>query len=125
MLKRSRELAQSEAKYRGLVDNAVVGVFASTLDGRFTFVNGAMAQMYDFDTREQMIAGGAFPRWKNLSDRERLMANLEKHGFVTNREAETITHKDRQLHIIFSVKRIGDDIIGMVMDINQSKAGRN
>ena len=121
VLKRSRELAQSEAKYRGLVDNAVVGVFASTLDGRFTFVNGAMARMYDFDTPEQMIAEGAFPRWKDLSDRDRLMVNLEKDGFVTNREAETITHKDRQLHVIFSVKRIGDDIIGMVMDISGRK----
>ena len=121
VLRRSRELAQSEAKYRGLVDNAVVGVFASTLGGRFTFVNGAMAQMYDFDTPEQMIAEGTFPRWKNLSDRERLMANLKKHGLVTNREAETITHNDRQLHIIFSIKRIGDDIIGMVMDITNRK----
>ena len=121
VLRRSRELAQSEAKYRGLVDNAVVGVFASTLGGRFTFVNGAMAQMYDFDTPEQMIAEGTFPRWKNLSDRERLMANLKKHGLVTNREAETITHNDRQLHIIFSIKRIGDNIIGMVMDITNRK----
>ena len=37
--KRTDELARSEAKYRSLVENALVGVFNSTLDGQFTFVN--------------------------------------------------------------------------------------
>ncbi len=123
VLKRSKELAQSEAKYRGLVDNAVVGVFASTLDGRFTFINEAMALMFDFDSPEQMIAEGALPRWKDPSERDRLMAELDKQGFVTNFETETITHKGRQIHVIFSAKRIGDDIVGMVMDISDRKQG--
>ena len=123
VLKRSKELAQSEAKYRGLVDNAVVGVFASTLDGRFTFINEAMALMFDFDSPEQMIAEGALPRWKDPSERDRLMAELDKQGFVTNFETETITHKGRRIHVIFSAKRIGDDIVGMVMDISDRKQG--
>lgn len=121
VLMRSAELGKSEAKYRGLVDNAVVGVFASTLDGRFTFVNDAMVRLYDFDTPEQMIAEGSLSRWKDLSKRELLMADLNTQGVVTNREAETVTHKGRHIHIIFSVKRVAQDIIGMVMDITDRK----
>ena len=121
VLMRSAELGNSEAKYRGLVDNAVVGVFASTLDGRFTFVNDAMVRLYDFDTPEQMIAEGSLSRWKDLSKRELLMADLNTQGVVTNREAETVTHKGRHIHIIFSVKRVAEDIIGMVMDITDRK----
>lgn len=121
VLMRSAELGKSEAKYRGLVDNAVVGVFASTLDGRFTFVNDAMVRLYDFDTPEQMIAEGSLSRWKDLSKRELLMADLNTQGVVTNREAETVTHKGRHIHIIFSVKRVAEDIIGMVMDITDRK----
>jgi PAS domain S-box-containing protein len=121
VLVRSEELGKSEAKYRGLVDNAVVGVFASTLDGRFTFVNDAMVRLYDFDTAEQMISEGSLSRWKDLSKRELLMADLHTQGVVTNREAENVTHRGRHIHIIFSVKRVGEDIIGMVMDITDRK----
>jgi PAS domain-containing protein len=46
------KLVKSEEKYRSLVDNYIVGVFATTTDGRFTFVNDAMARMFDFDSTE-------------------------------------------------------------------------
>jgi len=114
---RTAELAKSEAKYRGLVDNSLVGVFATTHDGRFAFVNDAMAKMFDFDSTDQMVTRGSLERWRDQKDRERLMAELQKHGRVTNFEAETVTHTGRMIHVLFSVRQIGNDIYGMVMDI--------
>jgi PAS domain S-box-containing protein len=114
---RTAELATSEAKYRSLVDNSIVGVFTSTLDGRFTYVNDAMAKMFDFDSPNLMVARGSHERWRNPGDRERMLAALNQHGSVTNFEAETITHIDRHIHVLFSAKKIGNDINGMVMDI--------
>lgn len=119
--RRSAELAKSESKYRGLVENSLVGVFATTPDGRFSFVNDAMVQMYDFDSAEQMLADGSLARWDNLQDRQRMLDELQKHGQVRNFEAETITHTDRKIYVLFSAKQIGDDIIGMVMNITDSK----
>ena len=116
-----KELARSEAKYRGLVDNSMVGVFTTTPDGRFTFANDAMARMFDFDSTEQMIAHGSLERWSDLRDRERMLAALQKHGSVANFEAETITHTDRHIHVLFSARKIGNDIYGMVMDITDRK----
>ena len=118
---RTAELAESEAKYRGLVDNSIVGVFTTTIDGRFTFVNDAMARMFDFDTPETMIAQRSLERWRDPKDRERMLAELQQHGSVTNFEAETITHTDRHIHVLFSAKQVGNDIIGMVMDITERK----
>jgi PAS domain S-box-containing protein len=115
------KLAKSEAKYRSLVDNSIVGVFATTTDGRFTFVNDAMARMFDFDSKEQMIAKGSLERWKDPKDRERVLAELQKHGSVTNFEAETITHSDRHIHVLFSAKQVGKNIFGMMMDISDRK----
>jgi chemotaxis protein methyltransferase CheR len=40
---------------------------------------------------------------------------------VTNFEAETITHTDRKIHVLFSAKQVGNDIRGMVMDITERK----
>ena len=115
------ELVKSEAKYRGLVDNAIVGVFVSTLDGRFIFVNDAMARMFDFGSPEAMLAHGSLKRWKDLKERNRLLIALKEHGSVTNFEAETITNTDRYIHLIFSAVQQGDNIIGMVMDITDRK----
>ena len=116
---RTAKLAASEAKYRGLVENALVGIFTSTIDGRFVFVNDAMARMFDFDTPEQMIAQRTLERWHDLKDRERMLAELRKHGRVTNFKAETITRTDRHLHALFSAKQVGNEIVGMVMDITE------
>jgi len=118
---RTAELAKSEAKYRGLVNNSIVGVFTTTIDGRFVFVNDAMAQMYDFERPDQMIAQGSQARWSELKDRERMLAELQKQGSVSNFEAETITHTDRRIHVLFSARKIGNNIIGMVMNITDRK----
>jgi len=118
---RTTALGESEAIYRGLVENAMVGVFQSTNDGRFIFANDALARMFDFDTPEQMIAEGSLQRWKDQKDRDRMLAELHQHGRVVNFEAETISHTSRNIHILFSAKKVGDTIVGMTMDITARK----
>jgi PAS domain S-box-containing protein len=86
--KQAREdLSQSEAKFRDLVDNSLVGIFNSTLEGQFIFVNEALAKMYNFDNPEQMLAAGALSRWVDPKQREQLIAELQAHGGVSNFEA--------------------------------------
>lgn len=118
---RTAELADSEAKYRGLVEQAMVGVFQSTRDGRFLYVNDALFRMFDFDSPAHMISEGSISRWRHPEDRDRMLAELQKNGSVRNFEAETISHKDRNIQILFSAKKVGDTIVGMVMDITERK----
>ncbi|MGD8542761.1 MAG: response regulator, partial [Desulfobacteraceae bacterium] len=119
--KRKADLVQSEAKYRSLVNNAMVGVFQSTRDGRFLYVNDALVRMFDFDSPAHMISEGSISRWRHSEDRDRMLAELQKNGSVTNFEAETISHTDRNMQILFSAKILGDIIVGMVMDITERK----
>jgi PAS domain S-box-containing protein len=112
---------QSEAKYRNLVDNSIVGVFTTTLDGRFAFANEAMVQLYDFDNAEQMLAEGSLSLWAEPQQREQMLAELKNHGSVSSFEAEIITHTNRHIHAIFSATLRGDSISGMVMDITEFK----
>jgi PAS domain S-box-containing protein len=114
-------LVESEAKYRDLVNNSLVGVFNSSLDGQFLFVNDALVRMYDFDHPEQMLAEGSQPRWVDPKEREQLMSDLREHGSVSNFEAETITATGRHNHVLFSVKLQGEVISGMVMDITERR----
>ena len=115
------KLIESEKRYRSLVDNSMVGVFHSTVDGRFIFVNQAMAEMFDYDTPEQMVARGSSTLWREPEERERLLNELLDHGTVTNFETEAVSHADRHIQVLFSARLIGDDIFGMIMDITERK----
>jgi two-component system, sensor histidine kinase and response regulator len=50
-----RALQESEARYRGIFDHAVVGIFQSTPEGRLLNVNPAMAQIYGYESPADMI----------------------------------------------------------------------
>lgn len=122
---RTAELRKSEARYRTIVENSLVGVFTTTNNGQFKFINDAMARLFDFDNPESMIAQGGLDLWTDLRERDHLMTRLHKYGDVTNFETEAITYKDRHIHVIFSVKLAGDNIFGMVMDITERKQVEN
>ena len=49
-------LRQSEERYRSIFENAVEGIFQTTLDGKYVAVNPALARMYGYDSPEDMIA---------------------------------------------------------------------
>jgi len=50
-----RLLKQAEEKYRGIFDNAVMGIFQSNSEGRYITVNNAMARMCGYETPEEMV----------------------------------------------------------------------
>jgi PAS domain S-box-containing protein len=50
------ELKKSEDRYRSIFENAVEGIFQTTLDGKFIAVNPALARMYGYDSPDDMIA---------------------------------------------------------------------
>ena len=114
-------LANSESKYRDLIDNSLLGVFDADLTGQFSFINDAFVQMYDFDSTEQMLAIRSPSLWANPEDREQLHALLKKHGKVNNYEAESITHTGRRVHALISARLYDGNITGMVMDITKRK----
>ncbi len=56
-LKAAQELLeQAEANYRGIVENAVEGIFQTTPEGNYRSANIALAKIYGFDTPEELVA---------------------------------------------------------------------
>lgn len=121
---RTREqqrLLASEENYRMLVDTALVGVFHSQVDGRLTFVNEALVQMFEFSNQEEMISQGTLVRWSDLAQREQLVTLMQRDGEVKKFEAKTVTAKGRKIVIQISATLQGDQIRGMVADITEEK----
>ena len=49
-------LRESEERYRSIFENAVEGIFQTTLDGKYVAVNPALAHMHGYDSPEDMIS---------------------------------------------------------------------
>jgi diguanylate cyclase (GGDEF)-like protein/PAS domain S-box-containing protein len=49
-------LREAERRYRGLFDNALEGIFRTTMDGRYLGANPALANIYGFDSPDELIA---------------------------------------------------------------------
>lgn len=52
----NQALIESEQKYRSIFENALEGIFQSTSTGQFLSVNPALAQLYGYDSPEELIA---------------------------------------------------------------------
>jgi len=50
-----KALKQAEEKYRGIVHNAVEGIFQTTIEGTFIAVNPAFARIFGYNTPEELI----------------------------------------------------------------------
>ena len=80
-------LRQAEQKYRGIFDNAVLGIFQSTPDGRYLSVNQAMAGMHGYASPQEMmgeINNVDRQVFVDSSQHSKLIGTLEKQGVVHN-----------------------------------------
>jgi two-component system, NarL family, sensor histidine kinase UhpB len=86
-----RERRQAEEKYRSIFENAVEGIFQTTVDGRFLTANPAMARMLGYESPEELL--GAIT---NISDqlyvepgrREEFYQLALRDGFVSGFEVQ-------------------------------------
>ncbi len=82
-------LRTSENKYRGIVDNAIDGIFQSTPEGRFIDVNPAMARMYGYASPEEMIqkvTDISTQLYVNPNDRKEIQRRLTAEKSLTGFE---------------------------------------
>jgi|GEM_PF-674696 len=122
-------LQEAEAKYRGMFDDAVVGMFQSEPNGRLTSINSAMAQMLGYDSPAaalaEMIDLKCFyvdPRHlKSLEDM------LEQSGVVRDFEYEIARRDGTKRHLVANARAVRDQAgkmlyyEGTVQDISERK----
>ncbi len=119
--KAEEEVAKSEKKYRGLVDNSLIGIYKTTADGKFLFTNDALAKLLGFENYDEMKNKEVVSIYKNPADRARFLEELKKNGKVSSFETEFITKNGEVKNVVISATIDGDILSGMVMDIEDSK----
>ncbi len=87
-------LRRSEASLRGLVDNAVFGIFRSTMSGRLLMVNRTLVEMLGYESPEELLAVDVSTELHaSPEDRMHLMARLAGSDGVHVEEV-TLKRKD-------------------------------
>ena len=113
-------LRRSEAAYRNLVDNALLGVFRTSLDGRILYANNAVALMFDFDSPEEMMEIPVQEFYRVRGDRDELIEQLH-HEDQTYRELEVVTRTGRPKHVLLSARMVDGCLSGIILDITERK----
>jgi len=114
-------LRDSERQYRNLVDNALVGVYKTDLEGNILYVNEALIKMMEFESLEDMKAVGVLARYSNLEDRDIFIKTLKRTGKINNFEVDLLTKSGGVKNVILTGALEGDSIAGMILDITERK----
>jgi PAS domain S-box-containing protein len=115
------DLVKSEAKYRNLVENSLVGIYTTNTKGVFQFVNSSMSEILEFDSPEDLVKTNFSSLIKNLADNDKFFQTLKTERKLVNYEIEMVSTKGNPKNINVSAVRNGRTISGMLLDITDKK----
>jgi PAS domain S-box-containing protein len=99
-LSAERALQESEERYRNLFENAPIGIYRSTPDGRILVANPTLVRMLGYGSFEELAARnleeeGFEPHYR----REEFKAELERLGEILGHEASWTTREGRTVAV--------------------------
>ncbi len=128
--KATTALKQAEEKHRSIIENAVEGIYQTSLDGRFLSANPALARIFGFDSPSDLISHFTDVGREVYVDparRSEFVRQLEEKGFVSEFESQ-VSRRDRSIIWVSENSRLVRDDAGralyyegFVEDITQRK----
>ena len=109
--KRSEEaLQESEAEYRTLFENSVVGISQALPDGHLIRANKAYAQMYGYADPEEMMADVTHIErlYANPKDREEVLRTLAAKGGMEPREMMVVRRDGTHISVLVGAREVRD-----------------
>ncbi len=81
---KTKETTESEKRYRELFDSLKAGIYQCEpgVEGKFTWVNHAAAEMFGYKTPEEMIGTKVKDIYVDQIERKKLVERLEKDGVL-------------------------------------------
>ena len=122
-------LRAAEQKYRGMFDEALVGIFKLGPDGHLIQVNPAMAEFLGYISPDEMYAVMTGPLWAGAVSPERrteFMKSISADGYVKSFELEVFRKDGEKIWISSSVRAKYDrsklvGFVGMFEDITERR----
>ena len=119
-------LQRSEAKYRNLFENSLVGIFCTRVeDGLFLEANQRLAQMLGYSCAAELIERkSATEFYVNPSEREQMLAELTAKGEVQNFKTQLRQQDGSIVWVLFCARlnRSEYSLEGVAIEINQHES---
>ena len=119
--KAESSLKNSEKEYRDLVDNSLIGIYKTDLEGNLLFANDALLDIFGYNKSDDISDLMIPSRYKNLDERKFILKKLKEEGKIKEYEVEFLKKSQEPIYIILSATIDGDSISGMIMDITEKK----
>ena len=116
-----QKLKESEENYRNIVDNALIGVFETDLNGQILFCNQYIKDQSGYDLENEIESINIKDLYVDRSRRDEMMDLIKKNGFVTNFEVEFITKNKKIVQCLLNAKFVNNKLSGMLLDVTQLK----
>jgi PAS domain S-box-containing protein len=115
---KQKEIAESESKYRELVENSLVGVYKVNLSGHMTYANKSMAEMLEYGSPQELMSVNSLDLYVSRDEREDLINELRKNGKTEkNKEIKFVTNSGKVKNVLISASLDETVISAMVKDI--------
>ncbi|MFO7829507.1 MAG: PAS domain-containing protein [Bacteroidales bacterium] len=114
-------LQKSEKKYKDLVENALVGIYSTKINGQLIFANNAFCEILGYDNFEELKNTDAKKLYPSIEMREQFINQLKIHKSISNYDIVLLTKQGEEKHITLSAMLNGDEISGMMMDMTHIK----
>jgi len=123
-----RMAREAEARYRDIFENAIEGIFQSTVEGRFLNANPALAGILGYDYVDDILAISIPDNlYFNRSEREELLSLLLERGDVTGYEIRLRRKDEKVIWASITARMVRDQagnplfIEGFLSDITKRK----
>jgi PAS domain S-box-containing protein len=124
-------LARAEAKYRGIFENALEGIYQTTVVGRFISCNPTFACILGYDSPEEIlhtITDIAQQLYVNPEQRAELLRLLDERGTAKKFEVQFFRKDKSVAWLVLNVRGVRDErgqltyLEGIAQDVTESRA---
>jgi PAS domain S-box-containing protein len=118
LVESQRAFREAEARYRSIIDNALEGVYISSLDGRMIVANRALAEINGYESPEELILSvkDIGKEWYVRPERRQEFVDaMARDREVRNFESEVYRHKSRERIWVQENARLVSDETGKAL----------
>ncbi len=123
------KLKESEERFKGIYENATIGIYRTTPQGKILMANPVMVNMLEFESFEELAESRDLSEegFETQEMRKKFMAEMEKEGFINGYEMVLITKKGKKIFVRESARVYRDKnrktlyYEGTVEDITEQK----